>query len=71
MDIQMLNIGLMKSVEVVELSTKAAQSLPSLDVDKIDKKINNALEQKRRAVEKIGINVTPGAQRLFDTINKT
>jgi len=40
-------------------------------VDKIDKKINTALEQKRRAVEKIGINVTPGAQKLFDTINKT
>jgi len=67
----MLNMAHMKNVEVTELSTKPAPSLPSLDVDKIDKKINTALEQKRRAVEKIGINVTPGAQKLFDTINKT
>ncbi|CAH3185470.1 unnamed protein product [Porites evermanni] len=71
MDIKMLNIGLMKSLEVIELSTKPAQSLPIVDVDKLDKKINTALEQKRRAADKIGINVTPGAQKLFDTINKT
>lgn len=64
-------MGHMKNIEVTELSTKPAASLPNLDVDKIDKKINTALEQKRRAVEKIGINVSPGAQRLFDTINKT
>lgn len=67
----MLNIGLMKSLEVIELSTKPAQSLPIVDVDKLDKKINTALEQKRRAADKIGINVTRGAQKLFDTINKT
>ena len=67
----MLNMAHMKNVEVVDLSTKPAPSLPSLDVDKIDKKINAALELKRRAVEKIGIDVTAGAQRLFDTINKT
>ena len=67
----MLNIGLMKSLEVIELSTKPAQSLPIVDVEKLDKKINTALEQKRRATDKIGINVTPGAQKLFDTINKT
>ena len=71
MDIKMLNIGLMKSLEVTELSTKPAQSLPIVDVDKLDKKINTALEQKRRAAEKIGVDVTPGAQKLFDTINKT
>lgn len=71
MDIKMLNIGLMKSLEVIELSTKPAQSLPIVDVDKIDKKINAALEQKRQAADKIGINVTPEAQKLFDTINKT
>lgn len=70
-DIKMLNIGLMKSLEVIELSTKPAQSLPIVDVEKLDKKINTALEQKRRAADKIGINVTPGAQKLFDTINKT
>ena len=64
-------MGHMKNIEVTELSTKPVQALPSLDVDKIDKKIGIALEQKRRAAEKIGINVTPGAQKLFDTINKT
>ncbi|KAJ7380139.1 protein with role in RNA processing [Desmophyllum pertusum] len=70
-DIKMLNMTQMKKLEVVEISTKPSPSLPSLDLDKIDKKIASALEQKRRAVEKIGINVTPGAQKLFDTINKT
>lgn len=67
----MLNMAHIKNLEVVELSAKPSPSLPSLDVDKIDRKINIALEQKRRAVDKIGIDVTPGAQRLFDTINKT
>lgn len=67
----MLNMLQMKKLEEVEVSTKPPPSLPSLDLDKIDKKIFSALEQKRRAVDKIGINVTPGAQRLFDTINKT
>lgn len=70
-DIKMLNMAQMKKLEVVEVSTKPPPSLPALDLDKIDKKIISALEQKRRAVEKIGINVTPGAQKLFDTINKT
>ncbi|XP_078377601.1 protein LSM12 homolog A-like [Oculina patagonica] len=70
-DIKMLNMAQMKKLEVVEVSTKPPPSLPTLDLDKIDKKIISALDQKRRAVEKIGINVTPGAQKLFDTINKT
>ena len=70
-DIRMLNMAHMKKLDVTEVSTKPPPSLPSIDHDKIDKKITSALEQKRRAVEKIGINVTPGAQRLFDTINKT
>lgn len=67
----MLNMAQMKKLEAVEVSTKPPPSLPALDLDKINKKIISALEQKRRAVEKIGINVTPGAQKLFDTINKT
>ena len=67
----MLNMAQMKKLEVVEVCTKPPPSLPALDLDKIDKKITSALEQKRRAAEKIGINVTPGAQKLFDTINKT
>lgn len=61
----------MRNIEVTELPTKPAPSLRSLDPEKVEKKINIALEKKRRAVDKIGINVTPGAQRLFDTINKT
>ena len=61
----------MKNFEVAEVSTKPPPSLPALDLEKIDKRIISALEQKRRAAEKIGINVPPGAQKLFDTINKT
>ena len=67
----MLNMAHIKNMEVTELSTKPAPSLRSLDFEKIDKKIAVALEQKRRAADKRGIDVTPGAQRLFDTINKT
>ena len=67
----MLNMSHMRNIKVTELPTKAAPSLRSLDPEKVDKKINIALEQKRTAVDKIGINVTPGAQRLFDKINKT
>lgn len=70
-DIKMLNMAHIKNMEVTELSTKPAPSLRSLDFEKIDKKIAVALEQKRRAADKRGIDVTPGAQRLFDTINKT
>lgn len=70
-DIRMLNLARMKTLNVSEVSNKPPPSLPCIEHDKIDKKIALALEQKRRAVEKIGINVTPGAQKLFDTINKT
>lgn len=70
-DIRMLNLARMKTLNVSEVSNKPPPSLPCVEHDKIDKKIALALEQKRRAVEKIGINVTPGAQKLFDTINKT
>ena len=61
----------MRNIEVTELPTKPAPSLRGLDPEKVEKKINIALEKKRSAVDKIGINVTPRAQRLFDTINKT
>ena len=67
----MLNMAQMKKLDLVEVSARPPPSLPALDLEKIDKKIVSSLEQKRRAVEKIGINVTPGAQKLFDTINKT
>ncbi|PFX26758.1 protein LSM12 homolog [Stylophora pistillata] len=70
-DTRMLNLAHIKTLNVTEVSNKPPPSLPSIELEKIDKKIASALEQKRRAVEKIGINVTPGAQKLFDTINKT
>ncbi|XP_015758864.1 PREDICTED: protein LSM12 homolog [Acropora digitifera] len=70
-DVKMLNMSHMRNIEVTELPTKPAPSLRSLDPEKVEKKINIALNNKRRAVDKIGINVTPRAQRLFDTINKT
>ena len=53
-----------------ECSVKPTKSLPALDLDKVDKRSKEKINEKMQAVNRVGIDVTPEGQRLFDTLAK-
>ena len=70
-DVKMLNISYLKDMQILEMATIPPPSLPPLDINKIKRRVNEARSGRQDAVDKIGVNVSTTAQKLFDTINKT
>ncbi|KAK3731519.1 hypothetical protein QZH41_008538 [Actinostola sp. cb2023] len=70
-DVRILNISYLKNFEIMkECSVKPTKSLPALDLDKVDKRSKEKINEKMQAVNRVGIDVTPEGQRLFDTLAK-
>ena len=66
----MLNTAWLKSLEITELATKSPQ-IPSIDVAKVDKRLYEARSARKQAIDRVGVDVPPEAQRMFNAINKT
>lgn len=66
----MFNISNLSNFEVVKESLKQAQPLPAIDLEKVERRMKYKISDKRVAVSRVGIDVTPEGQKLFDVIAK-
>ena len=69
-DMRILNTTCLKTLEIKELATKCSQ-VPAIDVAKVERRLHDAKLERNQAIERIGVNVPPEAQRLFNAIYKT
>lgn len=73
-NVNFLNVDLFTDFVILEESKKVPGTLPALDMNKITQRIEHnitARSAKHRAASRIGIGVSPLAQKLFDVIRKT
>ena len=69
-DVRMFNISNLSNFEIVKESLKPAQPLPAIDLEKIERRTKSKIRDKRFAVSRVGVDVTPEGQKLFDVIAK-
>lgn len=67
---RMFNISNLSNFEIVKESLKPTQPLPAIDLEKIERRTKCKIQDKRVAVSRVGIDVTPEGQKLFDVIAK-
>lgn len=69
-NIRLLNVGSITDVQVVgrvDLDDK----LPYVNVAKVKQREEKAITRAREAAARIGVSVTPEAQKIFDALSKT
>jgi hypothetical protein len=66
----MINLSNLKKFEIVKESFKPTQPLPALDLEKIERRTKCKIQEKKIAASRVGIDVTPEGQKLFDFIAK-
>lgn len=68
---KIFNISYLKNFEIIKESTsKAAKSLPALDLEKIERRSRTKVNEKIQAVNRVGVDVTPEGQKLYDMLAK-
>lgn len=70
-DIKMVNLSFVKHIKVTKECNDPPPPLTSISIQKIQSRLRQNLDEKRRQVNYIGIGVTPEGQRAFNSIVKT
>lgn len=70
-DINFINTDLLQAFSIIEESKKTSGPLPAIDMVKIGQRLESNLHARKKASERVGVGVSPIAQRLFDCIAKT
>ncbi|KXJ28217.1 protein LSM12 homolog [Exaiptasia diaphana] len=70
-DVKIFNISYLKNFEIIkESTTKTVKSLSALDLEKIDRRCRAKVNEKMQAVNRVGVDVTPEGQKLYDMLAK-
>ncbi|XP_077978566.1 protein LSM12-like [Glandiceps talaboti] len=70
-DIHLVNLYLVSNVDLVKEPAETPPLPQPLNLQRLNSRCNQAVEAKRQAVFSVGVDVTPEAQKLFNTIQKT
>lgn len=70
-DIRMVNLSFVSHIKVTKECNDPPPPLTSISIQKIQSRLRQNLDEKRRQVNYIGIGVTPEGQRAFNSIVKT
>ncbi|XP_002738865.2 protein LSM12-like [Saccoglossus kowalevskii] len=70
-DIRIINLFLATNVELIREPTETPPPPPALNLQKLNFRCNHEVDAKKNAVFSIGVDVTPEAQKLFNTLYKT
>ena len=65
-----MNTDLFREFSILEEPKKSPGPLPAIDMNKVTHIVETNLIKRRKAVERIGVGVSPMGQMLFDTISK-
>jgi len=69
-DLHIVNLNNVSNLKVLKLGEGQPIDMPALNIQKIEKRFQENVSAKRAEVSRIGINVTPIAQQLFDDLYK-
>eukprot|EP00058_Branchiostoma_floridae_P020681 XP_002606171.1 hypothetical protein BRAFLDRAFT_126492 [Branchiostoma floridae] len=70
-DVRIVNLALVSHVDVVHECTEPPPALPVLNFQKLEARARHECSEKWKAVNLIGIGVSPEGQKLFNAIHKT
>lgn len=71
-DVHIINLSCVSDVQVKkEVTSINESSPPSLNLTRIQTRLKNAIQEKKRLVNALAAGVTPEGQQLFFTITKT
>ncbi|XP_046846459.1 protein LSM12 homolog A-like [Xenia sp. Carnegie-2017] len=69
-NINFFNTEILSDFKILEEAKKSPSPLPALDMSKIAQRTEQNLAQRQRQLQRIGNDVTPMAQKLFDHVSK-
>ena len=69
-DLHIVNLNNVSSLKIIKVGEGQPVTLPSLNVQKIEKRFQENVSTKEAEILRIGKNVTPIAQKLFDDLYK-
>ncbi|XP_020292681.1 protein LSM12 homolog [Pseudomyrmex gracilis] len=71
-DVHIVNLSLVSNVQVIrEVSSTTNEPLQSLNLHRLNTRIRNQIEEKKRLVKALQAGVSPEGQKLFIAISKT
>ncbi|KZC08655.1 PREDICTED: protein LSM12 homolog [Dufourea novaeangliae] len=71
-DVHIVNLSLVSEVQVKwEVSPTTSEPPQSLNLQKLNKRVRNQIEEKKNLVMALQAGVSPEGQKLFSTISKT
>ncbi|XP_026688810.1 protein LSM12 homolog A-like, partial [Diaphorina citri] len=71
-DVHIINLSFVSDVQVKkEVNTLNETSPPSLNLARIQTRLKNSIEEKKRLVSALAAGVSPEGQQLFFSITKT
>merc|ERR1712002_246900 len=69
-DIQIINLNMVTSVDSIKEAASAPPPLTNLNTSKIATRLKQHVEEKTKAINYVGVGVSPIAQSLLDTISR-
>uniref|UniRef100_A0A6M2DJE1 Uncharacterized protein n=1 Tax=Xenopsylla cheopis TaxID=163159 RepID=A0A6M2DJE1_XENCH len=70
-DVYMVNLSLVNDVQVKQETSCIPEVPPLLNLQRLNTRVRNQIEQKRRLVNALAAGVSPEGQKLFIAISKT
>ncbi|XP_060828442.1 protein LSM12-like isoform X1 [Bombus pascuorum] len=71
-DVHIVNLSLVSEVQVKrEVSPTTSEPPQSLNLQKLNRRVRNQIEEKKKLVMALQAGVSPEGQKLFSTISKT
>lgn len=67
-DLHIVNLSNVSSLKIIKVGEGQLITLPSLNIQKIQKRFQENVSAKEVELSRIGKNVTPIAQKLFDDL---
>ncbi|XP_074659259.1 protein LSM12 homolog A-like [Tubulanus polymorphus] len=70
-DVRFINVSLVKHISLIKPAQGSPEVLSHLNLSKLTNRLKQNLDDKRRQLEYIGVDVPPEGQRVFNAITKT
>nr|QBH72794.1 hypothetical protein [Franklinothrips vespiformis] len=70
-DVHMVNLSMVSDVQVKREATAPLELPQSLNLQRLNTRVRNQIEEKKRLVTSLAAGVSPEGQKLFLTISKT